>query len=673
MSSPGDFAALFEAVPDALVLVDGSGRITRVNSHAERLFGYPPGTLTGLQIEVLIPETARERHRAHRANYMANPRVRPMGDSDQALVGQRRDGHQFPVEIALSPIVGEDGPRYLASIRDVSESQRARQAHVRAGYDSLVARIGQLALESKDGDTLIQLVPELVAEALNVPGVAIAFGRPESGGIEIRSSFGAGEDWEEFISPENDHTTRLWRLLDEGNPLIVADLAQYSNELPGVSGLAGSCAVVPLLGRNRPMGALIAMSREANHFGHDALHLLGSTANLLAALIQRRRTEEQLIHAQRLDAIGQMTGGVAHDFNNLLTIISGNLQLLEMETQGNTALSDLIESASRATDRGADLTGKLLTIARRQRLVPEPIEPRSRLEEISRLLRRILGETITLSVECPEHLPCAKADVTQFDTALINLALNARDAMPYGGAITLQAAERWVQDPDAGVKPGRYIVFSVIDTGQGMSQEVQRRAIEPFFTTKGAGRGSGLGLSMVYGFAEQSGGSLKIESQLGYGARVELSLPVAAGGDAVAKEPAPESIAGNGESVLVVEDDGEVRKLAASFLNALGYRTLEVGSAAEALLLLNSEPNLALLFTDVRLGGGMDGIELATRARSERPDIGVLLTSGYAESSPPFDGRPDGFELLAKPYRREQFAAAVARNLRPPAPATMLR
>ena len=161
MSSPGDFAALFEAVPDALVLVDGSGCITRVNSHAERLFGYPSDTLAGLQIEVLIPETARERHRAHRANYMASPRVRQMGDSDQALVGQRRDGHQFPVEIALSPIVGGDGPRYLASIRDVSESQRVRQAYLRAGYDTLVARIGQLALESPDGETLLEILPWL--------------------------------------------------------------------------------------------------------------------------------------------------------------------------------------------------------------------------------------------------------------------------------------------------------------------------------------------------------------------------------------------------------------------------------------------------------------------------------------------------------------------------------
>lgn len=671
MSSPGDFAALFEAVPDALLLVDGSGRITRVNSHAERLFGYPPGSLAGIQVEALIPEAVRGRHRHHRAAYMASPRVRPMGDTDQALVGQRLDGHQFPVEIALSPIIGGDGPRYLASIRDVSESQRARQAQVRAGYDVLVARIGQLALESTDGEALVQVLPGMLAEALDVPGVAIAFERRERNSMEIRSSSGVGEDWEALLSPTAGHAKRLWQMLGDGRPIVFADLGEAGNALTLESGLGGSCAIVPLLDRNRPMGALIAFSPQTHRFGHDAIHLIGSVANLLAALIQRRRTEEQLIHAQRLDAIGQMTGGVAHDFNNLLTIISGNLQLLQSAAQDHGAGADLIESAVRATARGADLTGKLLTFARRQRLVPQPIEPRARLEEIAQLLRRTLGETIDLTVECPEGLPCARADPTQFDTALINLALNARDAMPYGGAITLQAEERWIENSDAGLKPGRYISFSVVDTGQGMTEEVQRRAIEPFFTTKAAGRGSGLGLSMVYGFAEQSGGALRIESHLGYGARVELSLPLATGSERAARVPALGPIAGKGETLLVVEDDDEVRRVAMAFLDALGYRTIAVGNAVEALVRLQSDPHIALLFTDVRLGAGMDGIDLAKQARSLRPEIGILLTSGYAEAGVRADGSPAGFEILAKPYRREQLAASIARNLTPPrVPAT---
>jgi PAS domain S-box-containing protein len=666
MSVPGDFAALFEAVPDALVLVDESGLITRVNSHAERLFGYPPGTLAGLRVEVLIPEAVRERHHDHRAAYMSNPRVRPMGDTDQTLIGQRLDGHQFPLEIALSPIGYGDDPHYLASVRDVSESQRARQAQLRAGYDTLVARIGQLALESTDGETLVQILPELLAEALQVSGVAIAFGRRDSDSMEIKSAFGVGEDWEAIISSTAGHTKHLWALLDNGTPIVIPDLAGQGRDLPFADRLGGSCAVVPLLDRRRPMGALIALSRQRGHFGHDALHLLGSAANLLAALVQRRRTEEQLIHAQRLDAIGKMTGGVAHDFNNLLTIISGNLQLLEIQSQGKPALTDLIDSAGRAANRAAELTGKLLTFARRQRLVPQPIEPRARLEEIVHLLRRTLAEAVTLSVECPEGLPCALADVTQLDTALINLALNARDAMPHGGAITMRAEERRITDSDSGLKPGRYIVFSVIDTGQGMSEEVQRRAIEPFFTTKAAGRGSGLGLSMVYGFAEQSGGALRIESRLGYGARVDLTLPLASGTEPVVGIPTPGPVAGTGQTLLVVEDDDEVRNLARTFLSALGYRSLPASNAAEALAQLQSDAEIALLFTDVRLGAGANGIELATRARMLRPDIGILLTSGYAEADLQSEGTPDGFEMLAKPYRREQLAAAISRNLRPP-------
>ena len=303
--------------------------------------------------------------------------------------------------------------------------------------------------------------------------------------------------------------------------------------------------------------------------------------------------------------------------------------------------SDLIDSASRATNHGAELTGKLLTFARRQRLVPQPIEPRSRLEEISHLLQRTLGETIRLSVECPEGLPRARADPTQFDTALINLALNARDAMPYGGAITMQAEERWIEDFDAALKPGRYLVFSVIDTGQGMTEEVQRRAIEPFFTTKSAGRGSGLGLSMVYGFAEQSGGALRIESRLGYGARVELSLPLAGSAEPVAQAQAVESIAGDGETLLVVEDDDEVRRIAVSFLGALGYRTLAVGNAAEAL----AEPAVATGYRAAFHG-------CATRCGHGRDRTGKAGTIAQAGGRHPADLRLRGRRTSARTHER---------------------
>jgi PAS domain S-box-containing protein len=665
------YSQLFETVPDALIVVDDAGRIVLANGHAERLFGYPGKGMLGLHIEALMPQAVRDRHQQHRAGYMVNPRVRAMGDSNQALIGQRADGQQFPVEIALSPIDSEEGPRFLASVRDISESQRARQVLVRARYDALIAAIGQLALESADVGSVIESLPAMLAEALHIEAVAVAVLRPDRESIEIRASSGFDSDWLEPLSDKDASSSALWRTLSNRQPIIVDDLANHrfaEHVLPLPPGITGSSAVIPLLDRDRPMGALIAYSREPHRFEHDALHLLQSVANMLAALMQRRRTEELLAHSQRLEAIGQLTGGIAHDFNNLLTIISGNLQLLEAEANQPTESNELIASALRSVTRGAELTSKLLAFARRQRLLPRAVYPRALLLDIEVMLRRTLGDSIKLIVDCQDAVPTAHVDATQLDTALVNLALNARDAMPRGGEITLAADERRIgaDDGPRELDAGRYVVFSVSDTGRGMSPETLERAVEPFFTTKDVGRGSGLGLSMVYGFAKQSGGHLHIDSRLGYGTRVELFLPVAHSA-ALPAAPAPASVMrGNGETVLVVEDEPEVRGIAVAFLRTLGYRTQAVGSATEALAQLTSDPNIALLFSDVMLGDGMNGHELALSARKLRPDLAVLMTSGYNDPNAVSERDADNaFALLRKPYRREQLGEAVWRSLHP--------
>lgn len=665
------FPQLFDSIPDALIVVDGGGgRIVIANPQAERLFGYPSHGLEGLRIEVLMPQGVRDRHRAHRAGYMASPRIRPMGDTSQVLTGQRRDGQQFPVEIALSPIQDDEGKRYLASIRDVSETQRARQTLVRARYDTLVARIGQLALESASDASVIEIVPALLAEALGVETVAMAFMRPDRDGIEVRASFGREEDWLESAQALSQSNAAFWRALASGGPLVVEDAAVRSGEpLPfPMAKDARSGAVIPLLDRDRSMGALIALSRQPRRFDHDALHLLQSVANLLAALVQRRRMEEQLAHSQRLDAIGQLTGGIAHDFNNLLTIMSGSLQLLEDESPQRPEAAELIASALRSVARGAELTAKLLAFARRQRLNPRAIDVPSLLRDLRLMLGRTLGELIRVDVACDAGIACAYADAMQLDTALVNLALNARDAMPRGGEITLTAGERWISEDEtrAELAAGHYVVFSVSDTGHGMSEETLARAVEPFFTTKDIGRGSGLGLSMVYGFVRQSGGCLHIDSHLGYGTRIDLYIPVA---QAAATTPAPAAIemrSGDGETVLLVEDEPAVRHISAAFLHSLGYRVHAFGSAEEALRQLQLDDTISLLFSDVMLGNGMDGKELARAARTLRPDLAVLLTSGYEDSLARWEQvDADRFELLRKPYRREQLAAAVRRSLAP--------
>lgn len=649
---------LFDAVPDALIVVDGDGRIVMANRQAEHLFGYAEQGLIGAEIEILLPEEAHHRHRSHRAGYMAKPHIRPMGASGQTLVGLRKDGTQFPVEIALSPVEGDTGPRYLASIRDVSETQRARQALVRAGYDALVARIGQLALESNDEASVLAQVPELLAEALSIDAVGIALLSSDRKSAEIRAIAG-------FPDPiERVDPSRLAEVLDRAAPIVVADLSDDSAGFPLRQTSTGSGALMPLIDRNRAVGALIAYSRQNHRFDHDALHLLQSVANLLAALGQRRHTEEQLAHAQRLDALGQLTGGIAHDFNNLLTVMSGSLQLLELETQQQPESQELIATALRSVSRGAELTSKLLAFARRQRLLPQSTDLAVLLQDVGFMLKRTLGDSIRLQVDCQEGVPAAFVDPTQLDAALVNLVLNARDAMPNGGDIRISARQVLVDatSSSSDLPIGYYILITVADTGRGMSPDTLARAMEPFFTTKDAGRGSGLGLSMVYGFAKQSGGHLEINSASGHGTRVELFLPVSR---RAAESPAPASATrtvGGGETVLVVEDDPSVRSIAVAFLRSSGYRVLAAASAEEAHEILKDEPQIAVLFSDVMLGNGKNGKLLAREASVLKPELAILLTSGYEEQ---FSIGADDFDLLRKPYRREQLLAAIHRLLAP--------
>ncbi len=653
-------ANLFEAVPDALIVADRNGVITDANRHAEEMFGYSPGALIGMTIEALIPENLRERHRTHRADYMDKPRVRPMGATDQALVGIRLDGTMFPLEIALSPIETDEDRQYLASVRDVSESQRVRQALVRARYDAAIARIGQSALDARNEAEVIEHLPDSLAEALEVQRVGIVILHRDSREIDLQTSIGLREDWSNPARWLEDSHNPLHEVLSEGRTIILHD-----------SGFAGipevaSAALLPLLDRGKPIGALLALSSRSNRFDHDALHMLQSAALFVATLIQRKRTEEELAHAQKLDAIGQLTGGIAHDFNNLLTVISGSLQLLEAECGDRPETSALIGSALRSVGRGAELTAKLLAFARRQRLSPQVLALQALLDDTGFMLRRTLGESIQLTIECMPNIPQVFADAGQLDAALVNLVLNARDAMPRGGQIAISATERRIGESDGlrELAPGRYVQISVTDTGHGMPPEVLARAIDPFFTSKEDGRGTGLGLSMVYGFVKQSGGDLRIESRLGYGTRVDLYLPAADRGEQHTQPARNAAPLTGSETVLVVEDEPDVAEIATAFLRSLGYRVRNASSAEEALKLLASDHEIALLFTDVILGKGGNGIELAAAAHQRRPLLPVLLTSGYANIGQAAADEGDlPYELLRKPYRREQLAAAIRRNL----------
>lgn len=387
------------------------------------------------------------------------------------------------------------------------------------------------------------------------------------------------------------------------------------------------------------------------------------------ALAARAQVEAQLRQAQKMEAIGKLTGGVAHDFNNVLQVIAGNLQMLGVESTHNAAAQHRIAAASRAVQRGATLAAQLLAFARRQPLSPAAVNPAQLIEGMSEMLHRALGEAIKVQTRLADDAWNVLADRNQLENALLNLAINARDAMRGGGVLTI-AADNVTLDstapPDrdglAQLPPGDYLVLSVSDTGTGMPPEVVEHAFEPFFTTKPDGLGTGLGLSMVFGFVKQSGGHTVIQSEVGRGTTVRLYLPRSidvAPSDVPEHHEAPTLTTGR-ETILVVEDDTDVRLTTVDMLTQLGYRVLTAANGEAALALMSSDTPIDLLFTDVIMPGAIKGSELATRAAQRVPPLPVLLVSGYTRDEIAHDGRlPPGVALLGKPYRREDLARRV--------------
>ncbi|MDS4027926.1 MAG: ATP-binding protein [Candidatus Contendobacter sp.] len=377
-------------------------------------------------------------------------------------------------------------------------------------------------------------------------------------------------------------------------------------------------------------------------------------------ITQRKHAEAQLRQAQKMQAIGQLTGGIAHDFNNLLAVIMGNLELLHEELATQPELHGLAQQALHAVDRGAQLTQRLLAFSRRQPLLAQPTDLNKLVLGMLELMRRTLGTNIQIETALANDLEQTLVDPAQFENALLNLVINARDAMPQGGRLMLTTANVVIEEDDeaatqAEARPGPYVMLAVSDTGVGMTSESLERAFEPFFTTKETGKGSGLGLSMVYGLVKQSGGHITIHSEPGQGVMVRLYLPRTV----VPARPAPEShvtdasIRGRGEMILVVEDDADVRQFAVNALRGLGYTPVPVADAGAALRALETMSHFALLFTDIVMPGAMDGVRLAAEVQRRYPEMRVLLTSGYTEHALIGNSAlTTAVEVLAKPYRK---------------------
>ena len=672
------FRSLHAAYPDALLVVDGRGAIVLANQAAENLLGYSSLELVGLNVDELVPDAIRDRHASYRKAYADHPRSRPMG-TQMDLVAKRKDGSHVMVEIALSPLQSHGLPLVVAAIRDIGTYPRVKQALLRARYAELLAQVGRDAVDARHPQVLVDRAPFVALEALDAAAAMVLLLTADRLTLRVASSAGplAAAVATELQSLAQG--TLAGHALTQGRPVAVSELADETQlVLPAACASAGirSALAVPLLDRGRHIGVVTVLSTRPARFGDDEVRFVESLANLLSSNLQRAQSEEALNHAQRLESVGQLTGGIAHDFNNLLTVIQGNLQVLqEMPTHADTTSQNLIAAATRAARRGAELTGKLLAFSRRQVLKPSEVDVSAMLRSLANMLERTLDQRIRIDVVVDAlHAPVVRADAGQLESALLNIAINARDAMPEGGTLRFSAStptglpERLRADLDDDANADvPFIAITVQDSGVGMSDETKERAFEPFFTTKGAGRGTGLGLSTVYGFVKQSRGAVDIESRPGHGTAVTLYIPSAgeladqANEDAVATLPVTALPAGL--KVLLVEDDGEVRAVVERFLAQLQCVTTTCPNAEDALqVLATSTSPFDVLLSDISLGAGMRGTELAARAQERLPDLAVLLMSGFSSELLEADSTsPPSWELLRKPYGRDELKASLAK------------
>jgi PAS domain S-box-containing protein len=645
-------AAVFESNPDAMLVTSGEGRILRVNERTVRLFGYPRSALLGSPIEMLVPDRLRTRHVAHRGTFARAPQPREMG-TGLPLFGRRADGSEFPVDVQIGPVADGVAAGIIANVRDITEQKAAAEALADSRRDQGIAterRRGAEALQRTD-ERLAKIVAAapMAIHAIDAANTITMWNPAAERIYGIAAAAVIGREWPErgaagvppdTLSPEE---------------LVAMALADGGFENIEIRRLT-------------PEGVLRELSISAA--------LLRDSAGAAAGIVfvahdvgATKEIERRLRGAQKLEAIGQLTGGVAHDFNNLLAIIQGNLELLLDRDDADPETLELAGDALKASRRGASLTHRLLAYSRQQQLAPRVVDPAEMLAGMVDVPRRVIEKSIDIVTRLAPDLWRTRIDTQQFENVLISLAVNARDAMPDGGTLTF-AAENAVLDRDyCGQYPdlaaGDYVLISVTDTGTGMTREVLDRALEPFFTTKPVGEGTGLGLSMVYGFVKQSGGHLTIFSEPGYGTTVKLYLPKfepEPGAEPVG-ERASRAAEGEARVVLVVEDDPSVRRLQRRVLDALGYRTLEAADGPAALEILRGGAPVDLLLSDIVLPGGLSGPALAEAARRDRPGLKIIFMSGYAPDTITRLHDLSGITTLSKPFTRAVLAEAVRRTL----------
>ncbi len=625
---------LLEALPDAIVAVDHAGTILQVNSQTEQLFGYDREELIGQKVEILVPENYRREHHHHRENFAGKPKTRRMG-ADLNLSGRRRNGSEFPVEISLSPVTTEHGMIVLSAIRDISDRQKIEEELRRANEELYRRTVEQLG-ESRSRLASIIDSSEDAIIGKNLDGIITSWNK----GAERIYGYTPEETVGKHISllapPDRpDEIPEILRKISGGDTI-----EHYESIRVAKDGrhLDVSISVSPL---------------------HDAQGKIVGASAIARDITAQKRAEGQLHQAQKMEGIGRLAGGVAHDFNNILGIISACTEFLRDRIDPAAPPSPYIENIKNAIERGSSLTRQLLAFSRSSAIQPRILDLNERLQDITKLLRPLMGDDVEILVVSKSPAAIVEADPGQLDQIVVNLAVNARDAMPRGGKFILETtATRFDEDfheQHQSMPAGKYVQLAVSDTGSGMDEATMSRIFEPFFTTKELGKGTGLGLATVYGIVKQSAGHIRVYSEPGHGTTFRIYLPNADHKIGLESNHEEEIVTPQrqGATILLVEDDEMMRGLTRKTLEEHGYTVVEADDGKSALEWMESHPGgIDLLLTDVVMRR-ISGPELVEKLRSSQPNIKVIYMSGYTgELIAERDLLKRGITLLEKPFSR---------------------
>jgi PAS domain S-box-containing protein len=599
-----------ETLPDATLAVDRDGLILQVNSQIEKLFGYSRGQLVGKQVEMLVPQRFRGQHTEHRHDFAAHPKTRRMG-AGLELYGRRRNGSEFPVEISLSPVLIDGGMIVLSAIRDITDRKRI-ELELRRAHQELAQRTAEQIGEYRAKLASIIDSSEDAILAKNLDGTITSWNR----GAERIYGYTA----EEVI----------------GKKITMLVPGDRPDEIPEIL-------------------RKVARGESIEHYESVRVTKDGRRLNVSISVSPVR--DVQLRQSQKMEAVGRLAGGVAHDFNNVLGIINACAEFLRDRIDPAGEPSVYVENIKKATDRGAALTRQLLAFSRRQVVKPVILDLNDRLKEISKLLRPLMGDDVEIQIAARSESAIVEADPGQLDQIVMNLAVNARDAMPKGGRFILETDvvdfDQHFAEQHRPLKPGKYVMLAVSDSGIGMDKETLTRIFEPFFTTKEAGKGTGLGLSTVYGIAQQSGGHIWVYSEPGRGTTFKVYLPSAAHKLTSSSSAETEVIAPKRAGrILLVEDDEIMRSLTRKLLQEQGYTVLEANNGKAALEWAEANPGqIDLLLTDVVMPA-MSGPELAERLARSHSGLKVVYMSGYTGELMEASERLKHGILLEKPFTR---------------------